>query len=1356
MSILSATDPTFTLNGAMTQADRLAQAPKPATAPADGRSTESLIGFAGHYGALLNYFDLDNRVRGDWVPFFTDDPGISMAMLATLGAAALERELRPHLALVRHRRAGDDRPLLDLIPLARRLARTLADAYRSLATPRTPLADRVRTVIEAEMGPRLRLLEAVGGREDGPASWTRLARDLGLGAAAEREETAGALETLLEAMTETGTRLLDEAAPALAAALQADDHAPQAALWTAFARTFRHAQDTLNTFPARLVDFYHDEVLHQLTRQGAAGEAIICFTPRQGIVRTSVPAGTLIGAGKDDDGLAVEFSTRQSLDVLAAQLTGIRTLLRAASPAALLDAGTVTCGEATLDQGALAAPIPLFGTARSGTNGGLTSRPASLGFCLAGPVLLLRGGSRTTTVTLAFVPPDDPSVTAADIADTIRRSFAFFRTVATGWLAVTPPDLAVDAADTASVTITLHLDADATPLVAIDPSQADDATMPEGLAGLAGTLGGQPAVAARLLPGQAASPLLSSLLLTGLSVAVEVCGLQDFSLSTSIGPVSGDGSFPVFGAPPVLGSWLGLSDSEIFGKRLTSLSLSLPWYALPQTSTGFKGWYQGYTVNQNGKSVEPGSLFDNASFTADISAENTGWWTLDNGVGRYLFATNDSGSATTGDDPGDGASGADTDPSQEPPAPDCPVDPVTTFGGFGFTTTTPAKGWTAADASLRITLTAPSYAFGDTLYPQAVVAAAQRLLPRDSACAADCARRCAPWSELVRAAGVLQVLERVDTGSAEALSDALDHVLSELSRVALTAVNEFLDKLHPEAAITLRGSLKRNLNPASGGTSALGRLWQRLRRDDGGPGRFCAALDGWLASVREQAAGDGSDDLDRAALLMQAAAAVTKAVEDAKAQGASGRPQLAATLKDQRRLLADSRDRRLNRCIAECEKAAPPSFWPNPPWLPTAMAPSAEYHADAVLPAVADAPPLTYYHLLPFGGLATVDWPDGGTVPLTQTVDQQGSLFLGLNGLPVTGRMALSLLFVLDGGTVDLATLPPAVTWARRLADGTWRTLDSPDGVKVDTTSGLSRTGLVILQLDAPATGELWLRASVQQDAERYPTLSSIRTNAVQAVWVGPGGAARLDTPLPAGTIVTLPADLPDIDAAEQPVPSQAGRSVASGQAFQAWMPERLNHKGRAIRDPDWARLALAEFPGLWQVAARGPSDSAAVPAGDVLIYLVAGPTGTSTDDPAIPTVDADLRQRVETFLAARSSAFIRLRAGNPPWVRVTVTATVFFRAVDAAAALADRLAKELTTFLSPWPSPDLGRRPARYWLEGAVAEFILGRPYVLGLDRLGLAYDGDPAAAFGYFTSAFRHDVSGVLDALQGMEAAP
>lgn len=432
----------------------------------------------------------------------------------------------------------------------------------------------------------------------------------------------------------------------------------------------------------------------------------------------------------------------------------------------------------------------------------------------------------------------------------------------------------------------------------------------------------------------------------------------------------------------------------------------------------------------------------------------------------------------------------------------------------------------------------------------------------------------------------------------------------------------------------------------------------------------------------------------------------------------------------------------------------PPPPLPNPPWLPMASAISVDYAASArldltttLMPKAVGAPPpsasgeapleLEFWHIDPFGSLTPPVAPDSGTAGLLPRIEAHAALYIDLS----VQVEQVALLFILQAGPDGWWDDPPSMVW-EQVIDGDW----VPLTLLGDTTEGLRNSGIVTLELRVDPGGRPRLRVRTRGVTRNAPIVQAVIANAVSAIWAGPGGAEGLGSPLPVGTIKKPVDALPGVASIDQPMQSFGGRPPATGRDFQKWMAERLRHKGFGIDAWDYARIALAAVPSLWQVAVVPATDekTGARSPGSVWLVAVAGPETPNITDPTTPSIDLATLSEIGQTLQAAISPFIQLTVTNPPYLRLKVSAQISFSDENTGAYWIERLQGELVKWLSPWPDPTLGPRPQRYYTRRAVSEFIRGRPYVCGIDRFDIApEDAPPRSGCVYLTSALAHDLT-------------
>ncbi len=221
---------------------------------------------------------------------------------------------------------------------------------------------------------------------------------------------------------EAFARLRREAAAALEASL-ADfaAHAPHYGLWLAFLRLFRHAQEGMNAFTGRHLDFYQREVLGLRPLPPAPDHAHLTFGLAKGTDRLLLPAGHAFAAGKDGTGRPVTFTLDADLVVnrarvarlcairrrVATPATGREVSLEAASDIASADG----LGEVPLPEGA---GMPPFGPD--------PSPAARVGFAVADRRLFLREGARFILLIAPLTADRAVDVAGAEV--TVRLSAA--------------------------------------------------------------------------------------------------------------------------------------------------------------------------------------------------------------------------------------------------------------------------------------------------------------------------------------------------------------------------------------------------------------------------------------------------------------------------------------------------------------------------------------------------------------------------------------------------------------------------------------------------------------------------------------------------------------------------------------------------------------------------------------------------------------------------------------------------------------------------------------------------------------------------------------------------------------------
>jgi hypothetical protein len=673
------------VDGGTTRADRFPAPLDPAYARLDERSFEQLAAMTRRYATLLNFYDLTGTAASDWSAFFANDITFLLADICSCPAHPDTDEVIEHSAAL-------DEDMLLLAPI-RRLAgqidgwyrRALEHDARLLEHQVSPITLTLRTVIGQDLAPRVSQIAAapryarVWERLDRAAPLMALWND---GAPHTAPPAPLDLRTILGNFEGAVDRLTRAARHYLVQSLTRSDHLPHATLLLAFLGLYRCVQADMNQFTARHLDYYYESILGLAAAPAQPDEAVVVFTLQPSAAPLVLPAGTQLDAGKNADGSAIVFATERDLTLNQAAIGALCTVFVDSD-----DSGVLSVQAAPVANSADGLGAPLLDPAAGwSTFGAATNAPdATLGFVLASPALLLSGGTRQVTLVLSFADAGEAINTyvaavqasyegghAPDMNAVLNDAFTLSISGASGWMPVAPFTFG-PLAGSADWALAFTLDPGAPALLA-NPAlaPADD---------------GWPMLRLLLNPearAYAYSPL-AALSLCALRVEVSVSGLQDAQLAIDIGPVPAGKPFPPFGSVPRVGAALTIAHPELAAKRADRATVTVLWQNLPTEPGGFATTYQGYAPYD----------FSCAAFACAGYAWNGSVWL-----------------------------------AQAKPFPLFAQDARTVLqpaSQFAFTLP-------AATGALRIALSAPSYAFGASLYPtlfaQAAIENAQ--LIRDS------------------------------------------------------------------------------------------------------------------------------------------------------------------------------------------------------------------------------------------------------------------------------------------------------------------------------------------------------------------------------------------------------------------------------------------------------------------------------------------------------------------------------------------------------------------------------------------------------------------------------------------------
>jgi hypothetical protein len=1406
------------INGATSQYDRWLVALDAGYAPVDGRSFAELLDFAVKFARLVNFYDLKNEIDGDWVEFFLTDPTMILAVIEATDLPATQSDFNRLERLTSDAQSFDLKfqYLRDTFESILRLARLVDQWLQNLN--RSPLGETARLLrqyLVSEIGnglnEQLRLLisydwgaglpdalgRAIGLNYEGFSSAWNLGNICADGSIYRGRNYKRKINNALPPLTPIFFSFLDSisdlsvfATAHLDATLTDDNHKPHIALYIAFVRLFHTAQDTINRFSSRYINFYYYDILRERERGAIPDHVYLTFTLAEGVLHQSVPLQTLFSAGQDANGQDILYASDKNLTVTAALIQSVRTLrvLRgallpegrdatwaspiASPPSNINVMRRVLASEIAVDPATgTISPVThqdwtTFGETTVGTKGDEVTKPATFGFAIASSYLLLTGGTRTVSLTIHYPEKfqdetldvllgELSAATGLSIPTIFRKvlkgAFTLYVSTAAGWLQVETYSVAVQfaaGADKPSFSIAFQLPPTFPAVVAYDADAAAGAKDAAAAPPATGDTDVNSADPAPSLPtlklylrqepvSMSGSDgtvdvyplsLLDRMPVTEFQIHADVINLAPVTIENTDGEVDAKQPFPVFGGLPVVGSYLLIRHTELFVKTLYGLQVGITWFNLPQNDDGFKGYYKDYVIGLDGKPAC--NLFNNSVFHGGLSIQNPGTWSLSNCYQSPYVPPEDVDVLLFRTEPGC----TDTLPAGK-------LCSQTDFNGLSVFPCALPPYYDPAGSAIKLQLTEPPYAFGSDLFAPNVLNAVMEALPDSKLCQERCldeyqvlkdAAQCIQTCQQCLGAFELASLSGGETSPPRGeTSPPSDEIGLTGWETCIIGCLECLFKLAVEC-------LQQCLAESKGlpAEEALLRLNRQMELHTKRTEEMWRSL---LEQCREEHSKLSGAYmpaclrrcLDKFLKLLEAMLCIVECVWSTQPT-LSSQGSLSDCLTNCIKELDTAYTDGLQGCMDDCMALKKEINYPNTPYLPQATGLTVNYSSRVTIPTTGNKDTGNqFFHLLPFGGYRRVELY-GETEPplLLPDFPYEGNLYIGFTGL--VAPQTLTLLFDLAAGSdPDQAAAPIPVYW-EYLSGNQWM----PAKIQRDSTNGLQNTGVIALSLSTIASSQgtvpppdyQWLRASVKEQPGMFPNTMGIYPNVVAATWQGSGAGEYLGKPLPPQTIKSSVQQLPGIATIGQPLESFGGSPPETEHTFKIRVGERLRHKQRAILDWDYERMVLERFPTIWKVQALpARSVKQGDAPGNVLVVVVAGQDSIGVVDPTVPQATADMLSQIHTYLKSYISPFIQLHVVNPIYVRLKVITKVQFRDDDDPGASIERLNQDLVQYLSPW-FYDAARaaKGGRYASEDDISEFVQTRPYVEAM--LSIKIEPDPA----------------------------
>ncbi|HKZ64953.1 MAG TPA: hypothetical protein VJ111_01290, partial [Chitinophagaceae bacterium] len=340
-------------------------------------------------------------------------------------------------------------------------------------------------------------------------------------------------------------------------------HTPHYALFLSFIKLFRHAQDHLNDYTQRHLDFYYKDVLQLINKAPEPDTAHIIFELQKPVTKHLLKKDVLFKGGKDSAGKEITYALTDDIVINKAAVTAIRS--HQIAP----DSGSLIASPIAASEDGQGAEIK--STDKSWFTFGNINKAmyAKTGFAIASNLLFLKEGTRTIFITVRFQHKIPKLV--AD-AKTSLKCFSARLTGEKAWHEIAQADLYMLASDRKTVdtfVFQLRLSPD-DPAIIPYTEKIHRENFREGL----------PVVQFFLqqdTTGAIPYTLLCDKKIKSVSVSVTVNGVKDLVLSNDMGAIDAAKPFKPFGDFPANEASFYIGSKEIFQKNLDWIAINPDW-----------------------------------------------------------------------------------------------------------------------------------------------------------------------------------------------------------------------------------------------------------------------------------------------------------------------------------------------------------------------------------------------------------------------------------------------------------------------------------------------------------------------------------------------------------------------------------------------------------------------------------------------------------------------------------------------------------------------------------------------------------------------------------------------------------
>lgn len=382
-------------------------------------------------------------------------------------------------------------------------------------------------------------------------------------------------------------------------------HTPHYALYIAFVKIFRHAQDHLNGYTKRHLDFYYKDVLRFVNKPAQPDRAHVLLELQKPIAQHLLQKETLFKGGRDITGKEITYALTDDIVINKALVAAIQ------SQQLIPSTGKLKASPVSASDDGRGAEIKSIDKSWLTFGDNNKAGFAKTGFAIASNLFFLKEGTRTVFVTVRFQHK------LPMLKHDARTAYKFFNarlTGAKGWHLVAPVDLFMLASDQKvvdSFIFRIRISPDDPAIIPYTESIHKE-NFGEGLPVL------------QLLWQQDADDAipytwLHNKKIKSISITVSVNGVKDLALFNDKGAVDASTPFKPFGDFPDHETSFYIGSKEIFQKDLDWVGINPEWEIRNgpgETKPALfnarylnqSNWTNAYPISNNRISFTPGSF----------------------------------------------------------------------------------------------------------------------------------------------------------------------------------------------------------------------------------------------------------------------------------------------------------------------------------------------------------------------------------------------------------------------------------------------------------------------------------------------------------------------------------------------------------------------------------------------------------------------------------------------------------------------------------------------------------------------------------------------------------------------------